>query len=68
MFHLSEVAMWILFGVLAWFVLSVPFALLFGLFIGAHKLHAEGVALPGADQRVPEHAIADHGSLQQPAA
>jgi hypothetical protein len=42
--------MWILFGLLAWFILSVPLALVLGLLMGAHKLHAEGMALPGVDQ------------------
>jgi hypothetical protein len=49
--------MWILIGLLAWFVLSVPLAFVLGLIMGAHKLHAERIALPDADQTRAEGSI-----------
>ena len=58
--------MWIFFGLLTWFVLSVPLALLLGLFFDAHKLHAEGIALPGADQTGAERSITSMDAPRSP--
>jgi hypothetical protein len=56
--------LWILFVLLAWFILGLSLALFLGSVMGSHKIRIEKTSASSSDQTPAEHSDNDHDCAQ----